>query len=224
MKIVICNSKKWFHFDDNVALRHKVLTCCDRDELTYDKLKQFDADLVFFPHWSWVVDSRIFRSFTCIVFHTAPLPYGRGGSPIQNLIKRGYKESPVYAIEMSAEIDGGGIYARDKISLNGKLSQIFRRLDKAVNRLIAELIDCLPQPQPQTGEIEVFDRLGHEENEISVDSKQADFYDAIRMLDDPSYPNAYIKLKNVVIELSDIDRNDDALICQARIVSRRLLE
>ena len=38
------------------------------------------------------------------------LPFGRGGSPLQNLIVRGYKETMLSAIKCVGEVDAGPIY------------------------------------------------------------------------------------------------------------------
>ena len=49
----------------------------------------------------------------------------------------------------------------------------------------------------------MFKRLGYEENEISPDANFKEIYDCIRMLDDPSYPSAYIQLKNITLGFRD---------------------
>ncbi len=59
--------------------------------------------------------SNIIKNYNCICFHTAPLPYGRGGSPIQNLIKRNYKKTPICALKMSNKIDAGPIFLKKNI-------------------------------------------------------------------------------------------------------------
>ena len=64
----------------------------------------------------------------CIGFHTAPLPYGRGGSPIQNLIIRNFKIAPVCAIKMTNKFDAGPIFLKEKVSLSGNLDAIFNRI------------------------------------------------------------------------------------------------
>ena len=48
------------------------------------------------------------------------------------------------------------------------------------------------------------------------------FYDSIRMLDDPSYPDAYLRLENVYIEFSEISRKGKELFCKVRISPRDL--
>ena len=87
MRIVVCSSKSWFKLNPLIGDTHVVKYFQSKDELSIETLDQFKPDLVFFPHWNWIVGNEIFESYTCIVFHTAPLPFGRGGSPIQNLIK-----------------------------------------------------------------------------------------------------------------------------------------
>ena len=222
MKIAICNSKKWFKLSDELLSIHHILNIEHKCDLTLAALERFQPDLVFFPHWNWIVSSEIFKKYTCIVFHTAPLPLGRGGSPIQNLIKRGYAKSPVCALAMSEGIDSGPIYDQLDISLEGSLSKILERLNNAVNILMRRLTKHLPEPVIQIGDTKTFKRLGGKDNEISYDANIEEFYDSIRMLDDPSYPSAYLSLRNVDIEFSKINRECEELFCQVRISPKEL--
>jgi len=220
MRIVVCNSKEWFKLSDQISSHHEVLSIKKKDGLTLASLDQFKPDLVFFPHWNWIVSNEVFEKYTCIVFHTAPLPFGRGGSPIQNLIKCGYTKSPVCALAMSEDVDSGPIYDQLDISLNGSLSEIFGRLNNVVNLLMLRLIDHLPEPKIQTGNVHLFTRLGDKDNEINYKANIQEFHNSIRMLDDPSYPNAYLNLQNVCIEFYDINRKGNELFCKVRIFEK----
>ena len=82
-------------------------------------IRKFNPDYIFFPHWNWIVPKSVHTNFKCILFHTAPLSYGRGGSPIQNLILKGYKNVPVCALEMIEELDAGPILIKKNINLKG---------------------------------------------------------------------------------------------------------
>ena len=93
-------------------------------------------NLIFFPHWSYLVDKKITNKFKCICFHSAPLPYGRGGSPIQNLIVRDFKQTPVCAIEMTEKIDAGGIYLKQNLSLKGDLNDILNSMSVKILRMM----------------------------------------------------------------------------------------
>ena len=86
MRLVIACTQQWFHLDEKIALENTLLSINNKSELTQENLEQFNPDFIFFPHWHWLVPPEIFENHECVVFHTAPLPYGRGGSPIQNLI------------------------------------------------------------------------------------------------------------------------------------------
>jgi methionyl-tRNA formyltransferase len=61
----------------------------DPGDLAVEMLAALDPRYVFFPHWSHRIDSAIFERFECVIFHMTDLPFGRGGSPLQNLIARG---------------------------------------------------------------------------------------------------------------------------------------
>lgn len=95
------------------------------NDLTVDSVKKFKPDYVFFRHWNWIVKKEVHEQFDCIVFHTSPLPHGRGGSPIQNLILEGFKATPVCAVRMTDELDAGSIYASSDVSLVGALNSVF---------------------------------------------------------------------------------------------------
>ena len=59
--------------------------------LTLETLSNIKPSLVFFLHWSLKVPSDITSNFECVGFHMTDLPYGRGGTPLQNLILRGHQ-------------------------------------------------------------------------------------------------------------------------------------
>ena len=220
MKIIICNSKKWFKLKDATLSSCELLEIKEPNALTIANLREFEPDIVFFPHWSWVVDEEIFSNFKCVVFHAAPLPFGRGGSPIQNLVLRGFKSTPVCAIKMDKGVDTGPIYDKRLISLEGSLSQILGRLNTVVNELIQELIIKLPQPKPQVGEVYNFTRLTIKDNELRPDLSFEEIYDRIRMLDDQSYPSSYVNFGNVIFEFSDVCKLDSELTCKVRIMKK----
>ena len=84
----------------------------DKYELTKERLEELDPEFVFFVHWSWIIKKDIYENFNCIVFHMTDLPFGRGGSPLQNLISRGIKKTKLSAIKVVRDIDAGPIYMK----------------------------------------------------------------------------------------------------------------
>ena len=138
-KIIIACSKKWFFKNQKVKKyikKKNILILQKKDYLNEKYLKKVNPKIIFFPHWSYKVKENIIKKYRCICFHTAPLPYGRGGSPIQNLIIRNFKKSPICAIKMTNKIDAGPIYMKKTISLSGNLNKIFERMAEKIIRMI----------------------------------------------------------------------------------------
>ena len=111
MKLIICDAKGWVSIGHSLSKDNNIKFVRKRDDLTHDLLETFKPDYVLFAHWHWLVEDSIHQNYECVVFHAAPLPYGRGGSPIQNLILNGFKTTPVCAIKMIVELDAGPIYS-----------------------------------------------------------------------------------------------------------------
>ena len=211
MRLLVCNSRHWFKLKGVLSVTNTVKLVMREEELTLDLVDDFKPDYIFFPHWNWIVKKEIHEKYECVVFHTAPLPYGRGGSPIQNLIMEGIKASPVCAIKMTSKLDAGPIYASSDISLAGDLNSIFSRINDAVNELIVIISSEIPTPIEQVGEPHTFKRLTPGDNEITAGLKLEEIYDRIRMVDHPDYPRAFIMYGNIKIELCNALIDGDSM-------------
>ena len=190
-------------------------------KLTFKYIKSINPKYIFFPHWSFKVPDEIIKNYECICFHTAPLPFGRGGSPIQNLILRGFLTSPVCALKMTDTIDGGPIYLKRNVSLKGNLSEIFNRISNVINTMIKHLIKKKVIPKKQRGKIYYFERLNYKEGLLKQDLSLSKIYDKIRMLDSDQYPKAFIDLKNIKIELTNASFKKGIIKCDAKIFKKR---
>ena len=84
---------------------------CKKD-FTIENLNKLSPSYIFFPHWAYIIPKEIFSNYQCIVFHMTDLPYGRGGSPLQNLILAGKKKTKISAIDVVEEIDAGDIFLK----------------------------------------------------------------------------------------------------------------
>ena len=217
MKIVICNSKNWFNLDANNESSFSINIIKHKKDLTKDFLDSISPDYIFFVHWSFIVPSEIYSNFECIVFHTAPLPYGRGGTPIQNLILEGFKTAPVCALRMIGELDSGPIYEKREISLDGSLSDIFSRLNYAINILIRNISRGNIVPSEQEGKPHVFKKLTKENNELPSNISLLQLYDRIRMLDHEDYPNPFLISGDLKFEFFNAEPDNDAITVKCRI-------
>ena len=218
---VIASSKDWFkeHPKSNEYRNLNLFVITKKEDLSLEYLETINPRYIFFPHWSWKVSSEIYERFECVVFHTAPLPYGRGGSPIQNLILNGLKKSPICALKMTDVLDGGPIYDSLDVSLDGTIEEIFTRISSCVEKLIISICQNTPHPYEQTGEAVVFKRLSINDNELLSSYSISELYDRIRMVDGQDYTKAYINFGDYKIEITEALLLDNELHAKIRLFS-----
>jgi methionyl-tRNA formyltransferase len=178
----------------------KVHVITQRRELNLQLLEEIDPEYIFFPHWSWKISHEIFTKYCCIVFHMTDLPFGRGGSPLQNLIVKGIKETKITALQVTDEIDAGDIYVKFPLSLYGTAEEIYMRASKIVfHEMIPHILRECPIPRPQEGTITRFIRRTPEMSELQKYVTLEECFDYIRMLDADGYPPAFIRYGNLCI-------------------------
>jgi len=172
------------------------------EELTVDLVVRLVPRYVFFLHWSWRVPAEIVGDYECVCFHMTDVPFGRGGSPLQNLIVRGYRRTKLTALRMVEAFDAGPVYLKADLSLAGSAEEIYLRASHLSARMIGQLIERQPTPTPQQGEPIVFKRRRPDESRIGARLSPTKLYDFIRMLDAEGYPRAYVEHAGYRWELS----------------------
>ncbi|MFN4122576.1 MAG: formyltransferase family protein [Flavobacteriales bacterium] len=192
-----------------------------RDEFNESKLQSINPELIFIPHWSYIIPAEIYDHFTCVVFHMTDLPYGRGGSPLQNLIVRGHKETQISAIRVGKGIDTGPVYLKKPLSLHGTAEEIFIRSTKVIEEIIVEIVEQKPEPQEQKGEAVLFERRKPEDGNLNQCQSIEQAYDYIRMLDAEGYPAAFIETERFRFEFSRASlKNGKKILADVRIIEK----
>lgn len=176
----------------------------DPVKLTVSLIKKLNPRYIFFPHWSWLVPEEILNLAECICFHETDLPYGRGGSPIQNLIEQGYKKTVICAIRMEKGLDTGPIYLKRSVSLRGSAQEIFERNAQIIATMIRVMVTKKIVPHPQIGQPTVFKRRIPDQSNLATLPKPTleKVYDLIRMLDAATYPKAFLETNDLRLEFS----------------------
>lgn len=207
MNILIVTTKEWnksnaiIYKSQNPQYNIEIIT--RNDDFTLENIKKFNPNVVFFPHWSWLIPKEIYEAYECIVFHMTDLPYGRGGSPLQNLISRDIKHTKISAIRVDGGIDTGNIYLKEPLDLYGSAEEIFVRASRIIfDKMIPHIVNNRPTPIPQEGTIETFQRLSQKDNELQSEFDLNKIYNYIRMVDGEGYPNAFIKFGDYKIKFS----------------------
>jgi methionyl-tRNA formyltransferase len=194
-----------------------VVTLSGPDELQVEAIEKLAPSHIFFLHWSWKIPSHIYEAWECIVFHMTDLPFGRGGSPLQNLIERGLKSTKLTALRCVEQMDAGDIYLQEELNLDGTAEQIFARAAALMPLMIHRICADGIKPIPQQGEIVEFKRRKPEQSELPLDLTASAAYDHIRMLDADGYPPAFIRHGNVIIELSNASVEEGRIFASASI-------
>jgi methionyl-tRNA formyltransferase len=191
------------------------------EDLNYKSIKSINPKYIFFLHWSEKIKPEIYENFNCIVFHMTDLPYGRGGSPLQNLIIRGHTDTMLSAIKVVEQLDAGDVYLKKPLSLNGSAREIFSRAAELMYTMINQIIETNPTPMPQSGTVEVFKRRKPEESNISEIKDPKIIYDYIRMLDADGYPAAFFENTSFKFEFTNAELNSDNTIsANVRIIKK----
>jgi len=217
---VVASHRSW---NRNIAnrlqknLNLEFILISDPDLLTFDYLRKIQPQYVFFPHWSYRIPKEIFTDFECVVFHMTDLPFGRGGSPLQNLITRGIYETKVTALRCSEELDAGGIYLKKPLSLYGSAEEIFIRASQIIEEMIAEIIENKYTPIPQSGEPKVFKRREPQQSNLQGAISLQDVFDHIRMLDAEGYPHAFIQVGSLRFEFTRASLKTGSVLADVKI-------
>jgi methionyl-tRNA formyltransferase len=190
------------------------------EKLTPETLGRIAPRYVFFPHWSWRVPASVLDAYECVCFHMADVPYGRGGSPLQNLIVRGHADTKLSALRMVEELDAGPVYIKRPLSLAGSAGEIFTRMADLSFDMMAEIAAHEPAPVPQSGEPVVFERRKPEQSRLPEDATPEALFDFVRMLDADTYPRAFLDHGNLRLEFAEARLTGGALEARVRIVPK----
>lgn len=222
---ILLTEKKWHDslFENLSRLENLNWTrISQKSDFNLEKLDAIKPEIIFIPHWSYIIPDNIFEKYTCIIFHMTDLPYGRGGSPLQNLICNGFEQTKISAIKVVKELDAGDVYLKKTLSLHGTAQEIFLRTVPIIEQMIGEIIKNPLLTESQKGEIVIFKRRAKKDGDIGTLVELEKVYDYIRMLDCEGYPNAFLETNNFRFEffnafLSDTDKS---ITANVRIIKK----
>jgi methionyl-tRNA formyltransferase len=220
MMCVIASPKPW-HAGLAASLRRRTgadfITIREPKDFTAAQLARIRPRYVFLPHWSHRIEAVIFERYECVIFHMTDLPFGRGGSPLQNLIVRGFRDTKISAIRCVAGLDTGPVYLKRPLSLLGSAEEIFLRATAVIEDMIAEIVRKRPRPKPQRGTPTMFKRRKPEQGDLAAAKSLDEAFDLIRMLDAEGYPRAFLTAGTFRIEFTRASRRTGHVLADACI-------
>ena len=200
---------------------NELILISQQSSLTSDHLSTIQPRYIFFTHWSHIIPAEIYECYECIIFHMTDLPFGRGGSPLQNLISRGIYETQISALRCVKELDAGPIYLKRPLSLYGTAQEIYMRANAIIEDMIVSLIKDSPVPQEQSGEPVVFKRRNERDGDMAALETLGHANDFIRMLDADGYPPAFLETENLRFEFSRSSIRADHILADV-VIKRKL--
>lgn len=198
--VVTSKGKQEVNFSD---LDVPVVELRNETEDLYDVIYEYKPDAMFLVGWSWRVSEEVLNATKCFCIHPSKLPRYAGGSPIQNQIIAGEKNSAVTLFKMTSGLDDGPIMQQKEISLEGTLNDIFKRVIEVGTEQIITTIRLLPSWSEgylteQVGKGTVCKRRKPKNSEITnkemMKSSAEYLYNKIRCVapnDYANYPVAY---------------------------------
>jgi len=190
-------------------------------QLTPEAVAEINPRWIFVPHWSHLIPESVWGRWPTVIFHMTDLPYGRGGSPLQNLIQRGHGTTMLTALRCCAGLDTGDVYLKEPLNLCGSAEEIFLRADRLIEQMIEHIVCKDPVALPQQGEPVLFSRRTPAQSNLSHCPKGdlAAWYDQIRMLDAEGYPHAFLEAHGMRLEFRRVTHRSDGLHADVKITS-----
>ncbi|MBB2149904.1 formyltransferase family protein [Pedobacter gandavensis] len=221
--IVVANCNEGLNdIQSELIAKYNAVGFQNKEDLTPENLDLIKPDYIFFMHWSWIIPKIIYENFKCVVFHMTDLPFGRGGSPLQNLIIRGFKDTKVSAIKVDHGIDTGDIYLKRDLSLEGTATAIFKRTGAVMKEMIDEILSQEMTPVKQEGNPVHFKRRTPDQSIISDELGDIEgLYNFIRMLDAEGYPHAFLENEHFRFEFTNGEiKSEQELTANVRIIKK----
>ena len=221
--ILLLSSRPW---NSTLALRlsrqlnRPVQIITEPDKFKLEAIKVMDPQWIFVPHWSYLIPESIWGSWPTVIFHMTDLPYGRGGSPLQNLIQRGHSSTMISALRCSAGLDTGDIFIKQPLSLHGTAEEIFLRADSLIELMIERIVLDEPVATSQEGEPVLFSRRTPSQSNLAtcLEGDLRSWYDQIRMLDAEEYPHAFLEVNGMRLEFRRVSQRCDGLYADVKIM------
>lgn len=197
----------------------------DPTKINLKSLNEINPKYIFVLHWSKKLANELIDNFDFIIFHMTDLPFGRGGSPLQNLITLGKKQTVISAIKAEYELDSGDVYLKRALDLTGSAHEIYVRASRISMEMAIEISEGRFHIEKQLGKESYFERRKPEQSEIPQTlNKLETVFDFIRMLDAPGYPNAFIEYGNFTIHLTQACIDENFVTATARIELKNCTE
>ncbi len=157
-------------------------------------------EVVFMLSYFRITDVQFLKSHKHnLVVHESDLPRGKGWSPLFWQILEGKNKIPLVLFEVAANVDGGDIYIKDYIVLEGsELHDEIRRLqaEKTIEMCQRFLDDYENiKAVPQNGEESFYPKRTTADSELDAEKNLGSQFDLLRIVNNNDFP-AFFNYRN----------------------------
>jgi methionyl-tRNA formyltransferase len=148
------------------------------------------------------------------------VPFGKGGSPLQNLISRGIYETKLTSLRCAKDLDSGPVYIKRDFSLYGSAEEIYIRASELSWDMIKWIVKAEPIPKEQIGKSVLFTRRNPEDGDMKNLATITEVFDYIRMLDAEGYPQAFLETDFFRVEFSRASMKKGHVLADVKITMK----
>lgn len=170
----------------------------------YEFLKQLNPDLIVTIAYGQIVPQAVLDIplYGCVNLHGSLLPKYRGASPIQTSLINGDEETGMSLMEMTKEMDAGGVFDVEKVKIeeDDNNTTLFLKMADAAKRLIIKDVEPLVNKTLQKVEqdvtrVTVCHIIKPEEEKINLSLPIKNILGWIKALSDK--PGAYLFIDDI---------------------------
>jgi len=131
-----------------------------------------------------------------LVIHESDLPNGKGWSPLTHQVLEGKNKIPITLFEADESFDGGNIYFKEFIELNG--DELVDELREKQAHMTFYLIDKFLKERPningvkQNGKETFYQRRNPSNSELDINKTILENFNLLRIVDNLRYPAFFI--------------------------------
>lgn len=131
-----------------------------------------------------------------LVVHESELPFGKGWSPLTYQVLEGKNKIPITLFEADNSIDGGVIYLRDHIILDGTelVNELRNKQSKKTFELLNRFLNSYNKiiPSEQKGEETFYKRRDKSDSKLDINKTIKENFNLLRVIDNERYPAYFI--------------------------------
>lgn len=165
----------------------------------YDEEMVKGFDVVFVLGYTKILEQKILQSNKLIlVVHESDLPKGRGFSPIQWQVLEGNNNITVCLLEVTNKVDGGAIYDKIILKLNGLelYDELRAKQADATFKVIMRFLNSYPNnfAIPQSGDPSFYPRRYPSDSKLDIEKTISEQFNLLRICNNKKWP-AFFEFK-----------------------------